>query len=263
MQLSLALSALLTLFTGVSLAIPSPTRNVVNLSKRDISDGASGAAYTGRLYEPEQGITLNIGQHLNVAYDTSVRPFFTFPFPPPHPHPVLPSSLSPPSRTTLPRPSASISAFKDPVPSPSTPTISSLTASSRRVFLPMRPISSCADSLVRFHSSRRTFTREDRAVGSTLPSLSPLPSLSRERTVRQPFPFLPFFLPSADELYPFPLRPCAVSPLPSPPSWTAAFSRPSLPTDLIVTEHQRQVYVQDAGIIRVQSYNRSITIEEA
>jgi hypothetical protein len=71
MQLSLALSALLTLFTGVSLAIPSPTRNVVNLSKRDISDGASGAAYTGRLYEPEQGITLNIGQHLNVAYDTS------------------------------------------------------------------------------------------------------------------------------------------------------------------------------------------------
>lgn len=73
MQLSLVLSALSAL-AGVSLAAPSSSRNLVNFAKRDVSDGASGAAYTGRLYGPDAGSTVAVGGNLTFSYDASVSP---------------------------------------------------------------------------------------------------------------------------------------------------------------------------------------------
>jgi hypothetical protein len=67
---SMKLSLIVSTFTALAgLSAAAPSRNIVNLSKRDVSDGAAGAAYQGRLYYPEQESTVKIGENLTFAYD--------------------------------------------------------------------------------------------------------------------------------------------------------------------------------------------------
>jgi hypothetical protein len=76
MQLPSVRTAIVALST-LSLSLPTKSlRHAVDLVSHSHypTDGSSGAAFTGLLYEPQQASKVNLGGRIRFSYDASVRP---------------------------------------------------------------------------------------------------------------------------------------------------------------------------------------------